>query len=256
MATAQRTSSFASAAQHLLRGVAGLTRERLFSSRRGAAPQTPAYPETPWQLFWGEAYGEDLKEWLFKPLFAALDAEEKLGNVIVDAGCGAQPVSRLIPARPGRRRILLDVAADRQQTERDLRLRLELEAACDAETLSARKAFVHVCRHLEIDPDEPAAQGPLVDTMIFSDVLNYVDYRRVLAGFSRWLKPGGRLIVNNLPMRGNRALFSPAGLKDNREVVAWARKNGYQIERQEYPCRPGGESDEAEELLLLVAVKL
>ena len=39
-------------------------------------------------------------------------------------------------------------------------------------------------------------------------------------------------------------------------MVAWARENGYQIDRQEYPCRPEGESDEAEELLLLVAVKL
>jgi hypothetical protein len=45
----------------------------------------------------------------------------------------------------------------------------------------------------------------------FSDTLNYVDFRKVLNGFAKYFEPGGRIIVFNLPHRGNRFVIFRQG---------------------------------------------
>ena len=46
-----------------------------------------------------------------------------------------------------------------------------------------------------------------MDTIVFSDTLNYVDFRKVLNEFANYLKPEGRIIVLNFPYRGNTSYF-------------------------------------------------
>jgi hypothetical protein len=66
----------------------------------------------PWQQYWGESYGPELKQRLLNPVFWALEAEEKIGNLIIDVGSGASPVTRLVKTKPERKRICVDIAAD------------------------------------------------------------------------------------------------------------------------------------------------
>ena len=87
----------------------------------------------------------------------------------------------------------------------------------------------------------------------FSDVLNYVDFRKVLNGFAEYLKPGGRIIVFNLPNRGNGLLFSDKGVQDNRQLYAFLEEHHFEIEHKAFPKRPRNETDESEELIVLVA---
>jgi hypothetical protein len=91
------------------------------------------------------------------------------------------------------------------------------------------------------------------DTIVYSDILNYVDFRKVLSGFAKYLKPDGRIIVLNLPHRGNHSLFSDHGLKDNLQFYAFLGKNHFEIEHKAFPKRPRNETDEADELIVLVA---
>jgi hypothetical protein len=72
-----------------------------------------------------------------------------------------------------------------------------------------------VCAFLEIDP-KLGEKIDRADTMVLSDTLNYVDFRKVLSGFVTYLKPDGRLIILNLPHRGNQLLFSDQGPKQSR----------------------------------------
>ncbi|MBV8214121.1 MAG: hypothetical protein JOZ08_12980, partial [Verrucomicrobia bacterium] len=58
----------------------------------------------PWQEYWGETYAPELKQRLLKPLLDDLEKEGKIGNLIVDIGSGAHPVTRLLATRPGRKR--------------------------------------------------------------------------------------------------------------------------------------------------------
>jgi hypothetical protein len=208
----------------------------------------------PWQEYWGETYAPELKRDLLKPVFGRLESEDKIGNLIVDIGSGASPVTRLLASRPGRKRVCVDVAADNCGTWEELRVRLDAEKVDEPWSPCFRKALLKVCAFLEIDP-RAVEKIELVDTIVVSDTLNYVDFRKVLGGFAKYLKPRGRVIVLNLPYRGNRLLFSGQGLKDNRRLYSFLEERHFEIEYKDFPKRPRNQKDESQELVVLVGRK-
>jgi len=235
---------------HLSRALEAWT--ALLHSRAAEPCRQPAWEHTPWQEFWGEQYGLDLKRWLLKPVFEKLEAEGKVGDLIVDIGSGARPVTQFLARRPGRKRICVDVAADNRAEGDEQRVRLNVEKVGDEGALSLRKALLRASRFLDIKPRGAAAVKG-ADLMVCADLLNYVDFRMVLGGFARYLKPGGRMVIVNLPMRGNQSLFSEKGLKDNRDLCAFFEEQGFVIEQKAFPCRSRDVTDESEELIVLVA---
>jgi hypothetical protein len=218
------------------------------------APAGREWQEAPWRRYWGETYGPGLKQWMLKPVFEEMEKRDQIGNLIIDAGSGAVPVTDFIPSRPGRKRILVDIAADNGGSADRQRIQLDAEKVGEPGALSLRKALLRVCRFLGIDPRASSRPGR-ADTIVFSDLLNYVDFRKVLGGFADYLKPGGRIIVINLPMRGNEALFSEKGLKDNGQLYAFLEERRFEVELKSFPKRPAGETDESGELIVLVARK-
>jgi hypothetical protein len=208
----------------------------------------------PWQEYWGDTYAPELKQRLLKPLLDDLEKQGKIGDLIVDIGSGAHPVTRLLATRPGRKRICLDIAADNGQSVDELRLRLDAENIGQLDRLSFRKALLRVGSFLKIDLRN-TTDVQRTDTMLISDTLNYVDFRKVLSGLAGYLRPNGRIIILNLPYRGNESLFSNLGLKDNRQLYPVLEEHGFQIEHKLFPKRPRNETDESEELIVLVARK-
>jgi hypothetical protein len=207
-----------------------------------------------WQEYWGDTYAPELKQKLLQPLFERLDAEEKIGKLIIDVGSGASPVTRLLRSKPGRKRICVDIAADNAGSTDELRVRLDAEKIGEFRALSFRKALLRVCGFLNIKP-QIDVETERADTMVISDALNYVDFRKVLDGFAKYLKPNGRIFVLNLPYRGNSQLFSDHGLKDNRQLYAFLEERCFEIEHKAFPKRPRNVTDESEELIVLVARK-
>jgi hypothetical protein len=221
---------------------------------RPTAEQEVPRAANPWQEYWGETYAPELKRDLLKPVFGKLESEDKIGNLIVDIGSGASPVTRLLASRSNRKRVCVDIAADNCGTSEELRVHLDAEKVDQPWALAFRKALLKVCGFLEIEP-RAVENVELVDTMVVSDTLNYVDFRKVLGGFAKYLRLGGRLIVLNLPYRGNRLLFSGEGLKDNRRLYSFLEEHHFEIEYKEFPKRPPKVKDESEELVVLVARK-
>jgi hypothetical protein len=209
----------------------------------------------PWQEYWGETYAPELKRQLLKSLFDHLEKEGKIGSLIVDLGSGAHPVTRLLATKPGRKRVCIDIAAGNDWSVDELRLRLDAEKIGQLGRLSSRKALLRVCAFLGIDPKKNAGTQQ-ADTLVVSDTLNYVDFRKVLSGLAGYLKPNGRMIILNLPYRGNHSLFSDLGLKDNRQLFAFLDEEHFQLEHKAFPKRPRNETDESEELVVLVARKM
>jgi hypothetical protein len=136
----------------------------------------------------------------------------------------------------------------------ELRIRLDAEKVGQFAAPSFRKAIIRVCAFLGINP-KTAEKAERADTIVVSDTLNYVDFRKVLSAFAKYLKPNGRIIVLNLPYRGNSSLFSEKGLKDNRELYTFLEEHHFAIEHKAFPKRPRNETDESEELIVLVARK-
>lgn len=210
--------------------------------------------ENPWQEYWGETYAPDLKRTLLKPIFDELDKAGKIGDLVVDIGSGSRPVTRLLEARPGRKRVCIDIAADSGVASNEIRLRLDAEQLGEIRRVSFLRALFEVCAFLGINPRKEK-EIQRADTMVVSDTLNYVDFRKVLSGFASYLKPNGRIIILNLPYRGNQSLFSERGLKNNRELYAFLEERHFEIEHKAFPKRPRNETDESEELIVLVARK-
>jgi SAM-dependent methyltransferase len=174
--------------------------------------------------------------------------------LVIDVGCGAVPVTGLLNETPARKRILVDIASDNAESAKALGIRLDAEDAGRRGGLGYRKALLRACEFLAINPrTEPRTE--LADTIVFSEILNYVDFRKVIQGFSVFLKPGGRIVVVNLPFRGNRSLFSEMGLKENRQLYGFLEEHDFEIEYKAFPKRPEQETDESEEFIILVAKK-
>jgi hypothetical protein len=89
----------------------------------------------------------------------------------------------------------------------ELRIRLDAEKVGQFGTLSFRKALLRVCAFLQINP-KTEAKTERADTIVFSDTLNYVDFRKVLNGFAKYLKLGGRIIVSIYPI-GETVCYFP-----------------------------------------------
>jgi hypothetical protein len=100
----------------------------------------------PWQQYWGESYGPESKQLLLKPVFGNLETEEKIGNLIVDVGSGASPVTQLLKAKPARKRICIDIAADNVGSLNDLRIRLDAEKVGQFGSLSRFFGYVELRR--------------------------------------------------------------------------------------------------------------
>ena len=82
-----------------------------------------------------------------------------------------------------------------------------------------------------------------------------MDFRKVLYGLAKYLKPDGRIIVFNFPDHGNRLLFSDQGLKDNRQLFSFFEEHNFDIEHKAFPKRAQNETDESDQLIVLVARK-
>ena len=84
-------------------------------------------------------------------VFDELEREEKIANLIIDVGSGASPVAQLLTAKPARKRIYIDIAADNVGSLNDLRIRLDAEKVGEFGSLSFRKALLRVCAFLGIN---------------------------------------------------------------------------------------------------------
>ena len=211
--------------------------------------------DNPWEENWGASYGPELKRHLIAAVFKRLDHEGKLGNLIVDVGSGASPVSQLLTSTADRRFIFIDIAGRNWVSLDTQHLRVDAENITQPDSLSYKKALIRVCRFLDMDP-KAQARRERATALVFSDILNYVDYRNIVTGFVSFLRSGGRIIIINHPGRGIRLRFAKRGLKNNEDFYLFLDEQDLEIESKDFPCRPDGETDESEEMIVLVARKL
>src|SRR5258708_32127599 len=83
--------------------------------------------ENPWQEYWGETYAPELKQRLLKPVFDEFDTHGKIGNLVIDIGSVAQPVTRLLKAKPSRNPVCLDIETDKAAALDERRRQLDGE---------------------------------------------------------------------------------------------------------------------------------
>lgn len=96
-------------------------------------------------------------------------------------------------------------------------------------------------------------QSTGADLLVYSEILNYVDFRSTMRWFDAHLKPGGFTVIANLPTRGWSNLFSDLGVKSHAELIDFVREElGHEVAVQEYPW---GATDDYEGFMVLATQK-
>lgn len=96
------------------------------------------------------------------------------------------------------------------------------------------------CRLLNLDMNaayfardlQAQVNGEVFDSVIISQVLNYVDYKNLLVELFTLIRTGGHLFINNVCDYGLPVLFSGKRPSDNESVVAASFAAGFKIKEQ------------------------
>ncbi len=205
-----------------------------------------------WQTAWGKKeYAPLTKARFVYPALEALDEAGKIGQLVVDVGAGPDPLSGHLLSKP-RKIIEIDVAGGESKIWNTLKLEFDINHVGD-NSVETRRALAQILRFMGLKSRD--VKGPaLVDTLMFSQVLNYVDFRNVLGGFIKYLKNDGRMLIFNTPLVGLPSQFSPLGLTNNGDLYKFLKESGFVIESLTFP-EVAASLPSGEETILLVAQK-
>jgi hypothetical protein len=169
-----------------------------------------------WQQMWRESqdlFGAPKKPWLIRFL-QDLDHHGLVGDSVLDIGSGRVAVSDYL--RSSTRRIVQIDYGGSEPKRHALGIKLDIE---DEEAFNR-----------ELDRIQRYVGKASFRTIIYSQVLNYVDFRTVLRRFKQLAAPGGRIVISNQPFEGDSELFSAMGVSDNSELLRFLPETGFVIE--------------------------
>jgi hypothetical protein len=188
-----------------------------------------------WNAEWGSGYAPDFKYAQLAPLLDAVERAGKLGTKMLDIGSGSMsprnnPDVTLPLFYPTEGKLVVRADLGMPYPHRTRGGILEIRA--DIEDLHMRSPrnlmnLVRVCRHIGADPRR---ELPVFDTLLMSDILNYVDFRKTLPGLLPFLRDGGRLVVCNWPDMGLPEAFSPGRPQSNGELLRFIGSAGLETE--------------------------
>lgn len=171
-----------------------------------------------WRETVGDTYDIDGKKEGIRRMIDGV--RDSIGLNILDVGSGTHPISSLIDDHglPQERRIVtIDVACPNHTRGRVTHVNADIQCVLDQKSDAFKDALCRVRSGFELSGacDNPAQ----VDTMFFSEILNYVDFASVLTEFERFLRPGGQMLIVNTPNRGWTGLFHAFGAHSSGEEI-------------------------------------
>jgi hypothetical protein len=184
--------------------------------------------EAEWQeRWWSRIYFLNWKEFLMMPFFKKYEAQ--MWDLMYDVGSWIEPITRSMSKNmrngqyPNRRIVLADIAWPDAIEWNCLRLRYNIEDIVDHTRSSTQDALAKVTSYLETTLPTETPKLPHPTTMVFSDVLNYVDYKRVLKWSIDLLASGWLIMICNEPGKGIQELISENGVKNNETLLKYLR---------------------------------
>ncbi len=179
--------------------------------------------------FWEQAggasdYNAEWKEKITGYLKKILKREGiEIGSVIIDLGSGKRPVSEHI-APPDSKVIYVDFNAPEKDHAHNqhVHIQRDIHTLLDDDSFSAKRSSVEVAKFLDVAPRSDDRER--VDTVIISDILNYVPSEKTLGKIHTYLKPNGIVIILNQPGRTfdyASHTLSPEGASNNKNLKSF-----------------------------------
>jgi|GEM_PF-3804778 len=161
-----------------------------------------------WEDHRGENFDIGMKLMKLVPSLQAFDQTHDLGDVIFDCGAGVFSISTYLK-RHDRKRVAIDLYELRSNDE-VLSVKLDLENLLSPPTREVKQVCAKIRQFT--GRTETIEQA---DTLIFSEVLNYIDFERVLKTAKKYLRPGGYIVIINMAGRGDEDAFSEKKPENN-----------------------------------------
>lgn len=177
-------------------------------------------------------YHSELRREYLLPFLRHLDDKGKLGRVIVNLGSAGthivnlatreELVSRNYIPTEGKKVINFDLGFDRpfeKISDEVVNIQGDLDNSIDS--FSVRRRLVLAKKFL--------GQRVKADTIVMADVLNYVDFKKVISNAHRLLNDNGRVVIVNTPNLGV-GFFHPNGPRSNQLIVNFLKNAGFEVE--------------------------
>lgn len=211
-----------------------------------------------WFRFWWKDYDPTSRREQTEDPLRKLQDQWRIGPIAADIWCWAWPITELLGwSGPIEKLLEIDIAADPhyEPTSR-YRMRVNVEKILDPVWYVAIRNFMSICHFLWL-PFDASTPKEQFDTMFFSEILNYVDYVRVLEWCSQYLKSWGRFIIFGKPGRGYGWLFDQEnGLKCNDKLINELERIWFSIEWMHYSWEAYHDSEGRDvSKVMIVAVK-
>lgn len=181
-----------------------------------------------------------------KSILREFDAEGKMGQTILDIGSGAHPVSEIFDSKQDKKVLNVDFFAPKTSKVSENRMIVQQDIDELSETnpdFHFKRNIVLIRKFLGINNKENEIFDhgvEEIDTLIMTDILNYLDYKKIFPLISRYLKQGGRVVIGNKPGRGRRNFFpenrqggkeaNGEGVQTNSELLKLLDDEGFEIE--------------------------
>lgn len=176
-----------------------------------------------WSKYWGFGYSWPLKEKKYKPYLIHLEKKKLIGPIIFDIGCGAHPISDCLSNK--NKIILIDIVGDEGIEKNKIRINYDINKLSDLKCPETRSLYLKIKKLL----DHNKISGN-IDTIILSDVLNYIEHKKVLPELYKLLTNNGRLIIfNNLFRTISPILLSGNRVSSNFKLINYLKNMGFFI---------------------------
>jgi len=214
-----------------------------------------------WNDYWGSLYNQTRKE-SYRDLILDMGKKRLLGKNILDLGCGYQPIISSLPDQYFKK-IYLDLSSGielNHSNNANLFVRMDVHDLLNSHQKSYQKYMKKIFKFLgedEFEINEFTKENLYMDTIVYSDILNYIDYQQVFKKLYRFLRVGGRKIIFNKINMGIYELFSPLRPKSNWEILRFLQMDLRMVIefRKAAPIIWGNENDFEQSCYIFVAKK-
>jgi SAM-dependent methyltransferase len=172
-----------------------------------------------WKETAGREYNSESKKvflnWVNDFLLQREERKDKARQVLIDVGSGSKPIYKNLNKKDVKS-ISIDIVKGVANLKRHIIYNLNSKNNSKDEIVFLKKLrkLANVSKKLK----------NFADVIIFSEILNYVDYKKVLVKFIKFLKKDGVAIILNQPGRGLEQLFHTKGVKKNIKLINFLKK--------------------------------
>ena len=176
--------------------------------------------------------------------------KSKLGNYVLEIGPFFNPLVKRDLLAPNQRLAYWenDLHALRWLKETHL-CKQVFPVACDIKDIGKIEFQFSSCP-IFVESNDLKVYSGKFDSVIMSQIFNYINYKDFIAQLRRFINPGGLLFINNVVNYGIPEFFSAERPKSRDEIIQTLEENDFKILDKDLqpPPRPGDD-----ERLLLVA---